>query len=291
MRITVVGPGAMGCLFAARLAEAGEKVVLLDHRAERARELSEKGIVVEDGRGTGRVRVPVVTTFPAHTELCILLAKSYSCDSIEVPPNTPVLCLQNGLGVVEILCEKAGSAYVLVGATTEAATMLAPGHSRHVAKGVTTIGSWTSCPAEPVAAALRKAGFEVVLTDSPGQMIWEKAAMNAGINPLTALLDVPNGELLRIPEARQLMRDLVVEAAKVAATEGYRFDYSLVERAEAVCSATADNISSMLQDVRNRKCTEIDAISGEILRRAQAASLPTPRTRVVYQLVKSLEQR
>ena len=87
------------------------------------------------------------------------------------------------------------------------------------------------------------------------------------------------------------MRDLVVETAKVAATEGYKFGYSLVERAEEVCKETADNISSMLQDVRAGKRTEIDAISGEILRRAQLASLPTPRTRVVWQLVKGLEQR
>ena len=108
---------------------------------------------------------------------------------------------------------------------------------------------------------------------------------------MTALLDVPNGRLLELREVRQLMRDLVVEATKVAATEGYRFNYSLVERAEDVCRDTAENISSMLQDVRAGKRTEIDAISGEILRRAQYASLPTPRTRVVWQLVKGLEER
>lgn len=281
----------MGCLFAAKLAEAGEKVTLVDHRAERASELTEKGIAVDNHDGTLRTRVPVTTTHPANSELTILLAKAYSCESINILSSAPVLCLQNGLGIVEALCEKVGSANVIVGVTTEAATLLEPGHTRHVAKGVTTLGPWTACPTDAAASALRKAGFEVALTESPGQMIWEKAAINAGINPLTALLDIPNGDILRIPEARQLMRDLVVEAAKVAATEGYRFEYSLVERAEEVCTATSENISSMLQDIRRHKRTEIEAISGEILRRAQAASLPTPRTRVVYQLVKSLEQR
>jgi 2-dehydropantoate 2-reductase len=87
------------------------------------------------------------------------------------------------------------------------------------------------------------------------------------------------------------MRDLVVEAAKVAATEGYRFSTSLVEKTESTCRESAENISSMLQDVRKRKRTEIDALSGEIMRRAQLASLPTPRTRMVWQLVKGLEQR
>ena len=82
------------------------------------------------------------------------------------------------------------------------------------------------------------------------------------------------------------MRDLVVEAVKVATSEGYRFPYSLVEKTEEICRKTAGNTSSMLQDMRNGKPTEIDAISGEILARAEAAALPTPRTRVVWQLVR-----
>lgn len=137
---------------------------------------------------------------------------------------------------------------------------------------------------------LQKAGFDAAVTEAPGSVIWEKAAINAGINPLTALLNVPNGVLLQRQETRQLMRDLVVEATKVAGAEGYRFGHSLVERAEQVCENTRDNISSMLQDVRKGKRTEIEAISGEILRRGQEALLPTPRTRVVYQLVRALER-
>ncbi|MCC6152642.1 MAG: hypothetical protein IT367_02730 [Candidatus Hydrogenedentes bacterium] len=87
------------------------------------------------------------------------------------------------------------------------------------------------------------------------------------------------------------MRDLVVEAVKVAATEGYRFENSVVEVAEKTCTDTAENISSMLQDVRAGRTTEIDALSGEIVRRAQLSALPTPRTRVVWQLIKGIERR
>ena len=139
--------------------------------------------------------------------------------------------------------------------------------------------------------ALKAAGFKTEVTDSPGQTLWEKAVISAGINTLTALLDVPNGYLVESEEARMLMRDLVVEAAKVASTEGYRFDRSLVEHAETVCRETATNISSMLQDVRAGRKTEIEAISGEIMRRGDLASLPTPRTRMIYQLIRSIEAR
>jgi 2-dehydropantoate 2-reductase len=157
--------------------------------------------------------------------------------------------------------------------------------------GKTLFGSWTSCETGPVLEIFQQAGIDAEVTEAPGQMIWEKTSVNAGINPLTAILNVPNGRLLGMNDIRQLMRDLVVEAAKVAATEGYRFDRSLVELTEEICLNTAENVSSMLQDIRAGRRTEIEAISGEILRRAQIASLPTPRTRVVYQLVRGLESR
>jgi 2-dehydropantoate 2-reductase len=204
---------------------------------------------------------------------------------------TPVLSLQNGLGNVETLCSLIGSANLLAGVSTEAVTLLDEGKVRHVASGVTRFGAWTSCPSGPAVKALTAAGFNVDLTESPGQVIWEKVAINAGINPVTALVNVKNGLLLEAPELRQLMRDLVVEAVKVAATEGYRFENSIVEVAEKTCAETAENISSMLQDVRAGRTTEIDALSGEIVRRAQLSALPTPRTRVVWQLVKGIERR
>ncbi|HIJ65181.1 MAG TPA: 2-dehydropantoate 2-reductase [Candidatus Hydrogenedentes bacterium] len=291
MRVAIVGPGALGCLFAARLARSGTQTTLVDYRADRAARLSEVGITVEGADETYSATLPVVTTPPQRQDLAIILTKAYATAELRLPSNTPILTLQNGLGNVETLCALVGSAAVLAGTTAEAATRLGEGHVRHVAGGHTILGAWTSCNPQPALDALTAAGFEVELTDAPGQAIWQKAAVNAGINPITALLNVPNGELLRIAEARQLMRDLVVEAVKVATTEGYRFDRSLVEQAEEVCTTTADNISSMLQDVRAGKRTEIDAISGMIIQRAQVSALHTPRTRVVWQLVKGLERR
>lgn len=286
MRAAVYGPGALGCLFAARLARAGVTTVLVDHRRDRADRLNRQGIIIEDENGAFTQPVPLAVGDPGRVDLCIICVKAYSTATLALPASCPVLTLQNGLGNAEKLCATAGASRVLAGSTSEAATLLAEGRVRHFAAGQTTFGAWTSCPTEGAAQALRAAGFAVELTDAPGQAIWEKAAVNAGINPLTALLDVPNGRLIEIPEARQLMRDLVVEAVKVATSEGYRFPYSLVEKTEEICRKTAGNTSSMLQDVRNGKPTEIDAISGEILARAEVAALPTPRTRVVWQLVK-----
>jgi 2-dehydropantoate 2-reductase len=291
MKVAIVGPGALGCLFAARLSRSGVRVHLVDHRPDRAERLSKSGIIVESGAESWSANPTMSLHIPVGMDLVIVLTKAYATAALRFPPDTPVLTLQNGLGNVEALCAMLGSARVLAGATSEAATLLAEGHTRHAAPGSTSFGAWTSCETVTAAALLRDAGFDVTVTEAPGQLIWEKVAINAAINPLTAILNVPNGTLLELPEIRALMRDLVVEAAKVASTEGYRFEKSLVEVTEEVCQATATNISSMLQDIRNGKRTEIDAISGEVLRRAQLAALPTPRTRVVAQLVRGLEYR
>lgn len=291
MRVSIIGPGAMGCLFAARMADSGIQATLVDYKAERAERLSKSGITVERRNGTLKANPAVAAEVPEKQDLVIVLTKAYSTARLELPNGVPVLTLQNGLGNVETLCDMVGSAFVLAGTTSEASTFLDEGRIRHVADGTTVLGSWTSCPVDAAESALKTAGFKTEITDTPGQIIWEKVVISGGINPLTALLGVPNGKLLELREARQLIRDLVVEAAKVASTEGYRFSHSLVERTEEVCRETAENISSMLQDVRAGRETEIEAISGEILRRAMTASLPTPRTRVVWQLVKGLEQR
>jgi len=290
MKVAVIGPGAMGCLYAARLSRGGIDTVLVDHRSDRAARLSNSGIRVESPEGEYTAELKTVSSVPTNVDLAIVLVKSNFTNNLTFNGKTSVLTLQNGLGNVETLCTSAGSANLLAGVTSEAATLMGEGHVRHVARGLTRFGAWTSCSVNAAQQALSKAGFQVEITDSPGQVIWEKTAINSGINPLTALLNITNGQILQIPEVRQLMRDLVVEAVKVASTEGYRFTHSVVELAELMCTQTSDNVSSMLQDVRAGKPTEIEAISGEIIRRGLHAALPTPRTRVVWQLVKGLEK-
>lgn len=279
----------MGILFACKCELAGHETTLIDHCKDRAKRLAKNGLSMLSNDKTITANPAVSTIIPKKQDCIIVLSKSYSTATLTLPNTTPILTLQNGLGNVETLCKIAGSSKVIAGSTYEASTLLEEGKIHHTATGDTTIGAWTSCSTESTEKALREAGFEIRTTNSPGQLIWDKAIINAGINPLSALLNVQNGELIKKQEVRQLMRDLVVEAARAASTEGYRFDYSLVEKTEEICMKTAANVSSMLQDVRAKRKTEIDSISGEILNRSDAASLKAPRTRVIYQLIKGLE--
>ena len=279
----------MGCLFSARLCDSGVQTTLVDHDRGRARRLAKSGLNVESDSGILTAAPAVATSIPKEQDLVIVLTKAHVTNTLTLPSATPVLTLQNGLGNVESLCSLVGSAFVLAGTTSEAATYLEEGRIRHAASGLTKVGTWTTCSTDNAVAVLTGAGFDVEVTDTPGQAIWEKVVISSAVNTMSALLGVPNGQLVELPETRMLMRDLVVEAVKVAATEGYHFEQSLVELAEDICRQTASNISSMFQDIRAGRRTEIDAISGEIMRRAEMASLPTPRTRVIYRLIKGLE--
>lgn len=287
--VAVIGPGALGCLFAARLARSGVPTRLIDYNADRAKLLRRQGITVEGSEETLEARPEIDTDFPTRPRLVLVLTKAYATDGLVLPPEAPVLTLQNGLGNAETLAERCGEARVLAGATTEAVTWLAPGRVRHAAHGTTCFGSWTSCPSDDALALLREAGFNAILTDNPRQAIWEKAVVNAAINPLTALSNLENGALLDKPEIRNLLRLLAEEAAAVALAEGFPMEGSAAERAEKACEASRHNISSMLQDIRKRKKTEIEAISGEILRRAEKTRVHAPQTTLVYHLVRALE--
>jgi 2-dehydropantoate 2-reductase len=136
--------------------------------------------------------------------------------------------------------------------------------------------------------ALRAAAFTVNVVPDALSLAWGKLVINAAINPLTALLHVPNGELLERSEARSLMNALAREAAAVAAAEGVSLlfeDAAVVS--EEVAHRTAANHSSMFQDIQRGAPTEIDAICGVIVRRGEEHGVPTPVNWAMWQLVKA----
>ncbi len=263
---------------------------LIDYNPPRAALLSQQGIIIEECGKQRVVHPKISTVYPEAPDLILVLTKSYSTPQLNISPNAPVLTLQNGLGNAEILEAHCGNRRVLAGVTSEAVTWVAPGHIRYTARGQTTFGSWKGCPAGKAFDILKQAGFETTLTDTPERVLWWKATISAAINPLSALLNVPNGGLLSTSESRAILRGLVEEAVATARLEGHDLGNNMVETVEQICDTTGENVSSMLQDIRNKKRTEIESISGEILRRAGAQGLHTPKTGVIYRLVRALER-
>jgi 2-dehydropantoate 2-reductase len=302
MRITVIGPGAVGLLWASRLAQAGQEVALLDHRPGRAGRLGQQGVVLEDHQGRRRLSLPA-TAQPdilGQTELALVCVKAYHTPEAarvlgaHLSPEGRALTLQNGVGNVEALAAELGPERVLGGITSEGATLLAEAHVRHAGSGRTYLGpargevdDFTRAAAQ----ALTKAGFQAQAVGGVQNLIWTKLVINAAINPLTALLDVPNGRLLELEAARELMQAVVDEA--VAAGRGLGVEFLHADMAQAVrevAAGTRENISSMLADVRAGRRTEVDYINGAVAAQAREQGGEAPVNQSLALLVRAREQ-
>jgi 2-dehydropantoate 2-reductase len=197
------------------------------------------------------------------------------------------LTLQNGLGNREQLAARLGAERVATGVITTGATLLGPGVVRWAGEGQITLGNHPGLGSLPL--ALKGAGFAVETVEDVNSVAWSKLVINAAINPLTALLGVPNGDLLTRPTARALSAALATEVATVAARKEIALTFAdPVAAAESVGQGTAANLSSMLQDVRRGAPTEIDAICGEVVRAGRACGVPTPLNEVMWQLVSAM---
>jgi 2-dehydropantoate 2-reductase len=198
------------------------------------------------------------------------------------------LTLQNGFGNYETLMETLGKERVALGVTTVGAKLLEPGYVQFSGDGKVMLGDHERL--SELVEKLERAGFAVEMISDPKSVLWGKLVINAAINPLTALLRVPNGELLKRPSARELMSEIVYEVVEVAKARGVDLPYTNpVEMVESVARSTANNISSMLQDVMRGTPTEIEAINGAIIRLGEKSGIETPINRMFWRLVKCLD--
>jgi len=299
MDFLVVGPGAMGTLFAVNLKRAGHSVTMLDHDAERARRISENALRVEGTDGSIDEHISVSTEPPAsQPDLVLICVKAHQTHAAAerlkgwLGDRTVLLTLQNGIGNAKILVEAFGHDRVYWGVTAEGATLLAPGHIRHAGSGETVIGpegrSGDLLPS--VVSAFNEAGFKTRAAKDVDALIWGKLIINVGINALTAVTRLKNGRLPDIEGTRDLMAALVEEAVAVAKAKGVELPYpDPMERVLEVCRATGDNIASMLQDVLKERMTEVAFINGAIVREGQALGIPTPVNRTLTRLVEALQ--
>ena len=302
--IAIVGCGALGGVIAGLLASAGLDVVAVCRSPEQRAVLAERGLLlVEDNQET-RVRLRACEKLPAGEDfaLILLLVKAFDTDdaaaslACQVSPKTPVLTLQNGLGNAEALAARLKPEQVLAGTTTFAAQREAPGVVRLTGRGECVIGAWHRSAERhlrPAAELLSRAGLPCTVSPNVLPVLWKKLAVNAVINPLTAILRMRNGELLERPELEPLFWEVVEEVWHVAAR--YRVALptppELVAEVKRVCQVTAANRSSMLRDVEEGRRTEMDAINGAVVRLGRERGVLAPANLTLAALVQALAVR
>ncbi len=291
----ILGTGALGTLFAERLSAAGHEITIMGTWPNALATLRDHGARVHwpDGSITAsRVQVASSPTEIAPAQAAIVLVKAWQTPRAArwlakcLTADGIALTLQNGLGNDTILIKALGRERVAVGITTTGASLNAPGEVRFGGEGVISLARHPRIA--PIHNALQKAGFNVEIVDDVQGLIWGKLAINAAINPLTALLGVPNGALLENPAARLFMRRAAEEVAAVAAAQGITLPYpDPAAAAEDVAHRTAANFSSMLQDLRRGAPTEIDAICGAVARVGAQIGTPAPLNQALTDMIKA----
>ncbi len=295
VKILVFGAGAIGSLLGGLLSRDHDVTIVA--RKAHVDAVNRKGLRIEGL--TTFLAWPTATeaTPDGDFDLVFVTTKAYdtatAVDALRASWRRSVfVTLQNGLGNAEAIAAKADR--VVAGTTTHGVTFAAPGHIVHAGAGDTIVGAWRGVDGSDVrriADALTAAGIRTTVTDDVLRELWAKAVVNAAINPLTAVLRRPNGVLARDQDLRGIVERLAREGASAGKAAGIAMDPDDVAgRALEVAAKTAENRSSMLQDVERGHRTEVDAITGALLRAAAAAGLALPYNERVYELVRGLER-
>jgi 2-dehydropantoate 2-reductase len=299
-------------MLAWQLAASGTQVTLAVRRETQAGALSRGGLTLFDAQANkvGVQRSSVVTAkdlVPVH-EVVFVATKAYDVRAAVrdfralIGPTTVVVSLQNGIGstadIEAALAEGGGSALIARAVTNNGATRLSDTAVRIGGRGQTYLGAapgqhgGQTAARRAAAALLCQAGWQTEQVDDIEPFLWGKLLVNAGINPVTALLGAPNCVLLENEAAATAMELVVSEAVGVIAQLGIviPWDEPMAE-VRRVIRATGANRSSMLQDLEAGRRTEIDYINGAVISYGRRVGVSSTANRVLLALVKARERQ
>jgi 2-dehydropantoate 2-reductase len=296
----VVGAGAIGSLYAAHLARVGESLVLT-RRPEHAAALNAEGLRVS-GRHDFTARV-IAALDPAELpepQLVIVATKATGLEPAAAAlagrwPEATVMTVQNGLGAEDIV-RRHGDWELVSGVTFMSGTKHSDTHVEYILDTATWLGPWSGTPFERVqeiATLLVECGLEAEALPDLRPAQWSKLIFNASVNTVAALTGLPHdGHFAaegRDADLGHLVRDLMDEGKRVAAAAGVDLHDDPWEMNVLATKRGSAHLPSMLEDVRARTPTEIDLITGALVREAERHGVDAPLHTALYSLVKARE--
>ena len=299
--VAIIGAGAMGCLFAARLAERGARVTLVDVDRDRLAAIARDGITLVDDYGSRTVSVSAALAAEVATpvDLLLLFTKGiHSAAAIRsvahLAQSRPVaLTLQNGIGNADLLAEGFGADQVLMGTAHVPADLTGPASVVTHGFGTLDLGGFTPAAhgfAPAVAALLEAAGFRTHVASDINAAVWEKVAFNAALNAVGMICQVANAGVDN-DSGRRIAFNVMDETADVAAAGGIRIDRAkIVATIDSALREHAHHKASMLQDREHGRRTEIETINGAIAREGARLGVPTPVCDTLTDLVRIIER-
>lgn len=302
LKIAVIGSGAMGLLFGAKLAQAGNDVTMVDVVPAVIDRLNQEGIHLEFGGEDAYV--PVKARYAQEMEepadLAILFTKTlYSKAALDacgsyVSPETWMLTMQNGLGNIELMERYVSRERIIAGVTTFGADLKEPGHTISSGRGYLKIMSangQVSPGLERIDRVLKAAGLGSQIVDDVMAAIWEKVAFNAGINAVSAVCRVPCGGMGKVPEGAELCYKIAEETCRIANAHGVPAQAEEVKETlrKTIFELHKNHLTSMTQDVLNKRKTEAAFISGGVLQKARELGLEAPYNETLFCLLHTIE--
>jgi len=304
MKIAVIGTGAMGMLFGACLADGGEDVTMVTAGRKETEEAirlhgihmlwDEKDIYV-------KVRTAMAGSLHEQFDLVILFTKAQDSAAVlekcrdMTGSDTYLMTLQNGLGNVERAGKFVPHDHIICGALTMPGSVTGPGEIKTMGtdrKAYIGMADEKDCTfLHEVCGVMNACGLTAEITDDVYSVIWGKAALNSGFNPVSALTRLPQSRFCEVGDGEKLVFDIMEETLGLAEKLGVNVDREAAfARARTIMVTHKGHFPSMAQDIMNGRRTEIDCLNGEIVRRARAAGYPVPRNETVCTLVRLLER-
>ena len=302
MKITVLGLGAMGGLFGAYLSEHND-VTIVDINSELVKKVNSDGLAVcepDGGVHIYRPKAVVSASGMPKTDLVILFVKSMYSESALlankdiIGPDTFVMTLQNGSGHEEVLSKFTDESHIVIGTTQHNASVKKPGMTNHGGSGKTYFGcvDGDSQRLRPIADSFNKCKLDAEISDAVQKMIWNKMFTNVSASALTAILQMPLGYISENEYAWSLCRKLIEETVEVAGAMGMKFDRDeKIAEVKSVCNNSPGGLTSIYSDIKCGRKTEVDAISGSVVRAGKKCGVSTPSHDFVVELIHAMESR
>jgi len=301
VKILIVGCGAIGGLFAAALSSVA-KVTALDVNAEHVRAINAHGLrIIGKIQQTARIEATDNLSVLKGTafDAVILLTKSKvtAAALAQLRPvlagNPALVTLQNGMGNTEVLLGVPGAS-VVRGVTMNAGRYVEPGCVESLIEGRTWLGPVRGSVerVRPLAELLNKGRMKTEIIADPMGAVWSKFVFNCVMNPLGALMMGDNASRYNLPEMRALIDDMAAECIAVVQALGGTFAFppmEFVDKTRAGEIPLSRHAGSMALDIGRGAPTEIDELTGFIVREGERLKVPVPNCKAVYRLVKGLE--
>ncbi len=300
MKIAVLGAGAMGMLIGGFLSRKHD-VYLIDVDVNRADYINKNGVTIVENDGSKILVHPKATTNSAEVgeaDVVIIFVKAlFSKMALEsnkslIGKNTYLLTFQNGATHEDVLCQFAAKERVIIGATNHNASINDDLTVRHGGSGKSYMGLFggNSEDIAWIADGFTEGGVESEAQDNIRKLIWSKLFVNSSISALTAALQVEMGYMETNANAKVLMQTLVSEAVAVANAEGFGFDEDEIqENVHKVVLGAPHGITSIYADIRDGRKTEVDTISGAVVKAGKDIGVATPSHEFIVNMIHAIE--